>query len=211
MNEVTEIKFIKVCEVVDTTDAQYSFRKILEKVLSSEINLYVLEEWAPAIFEWGVVDKDTIKKTYLGERDSFYHERFERYGPDSALSPEDWAVIKGNISNIWLSKDQVTAFKALFKKSESKNSSLETQIQILEVIVKVLSTDIENTALSPLLRTEKDSKKISAKELVKVISEKSSAYFDNAEDGELPRGFGDRLIQDTFSQARKKIVKPAQD
>ena len=199
---IKKLEYIKVADVIDIKDPSNSFREILKRAIERDFKIFVIAELMPGIFEFVPVDSNTIEATFFLEKEHFYSEAFRRYGGED-LDQEDIAIVNGNINTIWIHESDRLRIGRHPKKDESKNSSDQTKIQILEVLVKVLSDEVEGMALSSLLRPEKDKKVLSAISVVDRIRGQASKYFDGATDGELPHGFGERSIQDILSSARK--------
>lgn len=203
------IPFIRVKDVLNINEPQFSFKKILEKVLEHNFKLYVMAEYSPGHPDWTEVPFETIKITYIYEKESFWTETAERYGHEN-LDPEEWAIATGNITNIWIKTEEKATFAQLFSSSNAnhkpKTLSSETEIRILQILVDVLATEIEEKCThSDFLKLDKGSKKISQTAVADFIQTKSSFFFHDVENGKLPTGFGDRSIKDTLGAARRKI------
>lgn len=202
----TVIPYIRIKDVLNIDEPQFAFKKILEKVLDTNFKIYVMAEWSPGVPDWVEVPFETIKITYIYDKSSFWTEKSERYGGEN-LDPEEFAIATGNITNTWIKTEDQTAFKNLFHLSQKqKTLSTDTEVRILQVLVDVLATELEEKCTySDFLKTEKDSRKISLTAVADHIQKKSSSYFYDVSDGNLPQGFKDRSIRDTLSAARKKI------
>lgn len=202
--EQKRLDYIKVKDVVDISLPGYTFNSILGKLIGSGIKVYVISEFGPGNLEWTEVDDKTIETTYLYGYQSFWNEHSERYGLEN-IAPDELAIAKGNIQNIWINISDTQNFKKLFKdESKSKTVSDNNQLRILEVIVDVLATELEEKCtVSALLKNSQDSRKLSAAAVIDHIRNNSARYFTDCENGELPYGFKDRSILEVISKARK--------
>lgn len=197
----SKIEFSRVRDLIDTKDSKFSFTKFLEGSLDNDLDLYVVVEYDPRTPEWMVVSKKIIQLTVIKGLKSLYCEEVDRH--DESLDPEAWAIMKANIDELWVKKSDEKQLKSGLKKSDYKATSDETLIRTYEAIIQALAEDIQNSAISPLLRLLNDKQVLTASKLSAHIRENSSRYFKNVSDGDMPYGYNDRSIENAFSKAMK--------